>query len=152
MRLYPEAPEWACFLKRPSAVSSRGANLSGAKRTVEDVAWLSAHDSYVQGGKRLGEVLWTVEQHLRDIETALKRLPLAGRRPSAAEILKIQKDHLRLLHLVQAAQAHVSQSEPTLCKVCLRRLGRSLELHEQRNHDLLAGASELADGEARRPQ
>ncbi len=133
-----------------SLVSPRGANLNKAKHVVEDVAWLSTHDSYVQAAKRLGEVLWTVEQHLDEIEKALRRGD--NKRLSAADILRIQKNHRRLRSLVETAQMYVSRSEPTRCKACLRRLRRSLELHEERNHELLGEAPELAHGEVRRPQ
>jgi hypothetical protein len=126
------------------SMNPRVADFRAAKRVVEDVAWLNLHRSYVQAAKRLGEVLRAVEQHLDQIERAL-RVQAQGNAPSGPEILRIRRDHRRLLHLVESALAFVSRSEPARCQACLRKLSRSLERHEQRDRALLSLISAQAD-------
>jgi hypothetical protein len=121
-----------------------GAELLEAKQVVGDVAWLATHGSYVQAAKRLAEVLWSVERHVREIDRVLQSSSLGRRRLSAADVLRIREEHRRLLQLVQAAQACVSRSDSRRGEAYLRKLARSLGLHEQRNHSLLSGAPRLA--------
>lgn len=108
-----------------------------ARRIVDDAGWLSAHHSYTQAAKRLAEVLHAVEQHVEQIEQALHAAQLVGRQPTPKQLLEIERDHHRLLDLVDAARVYNSRSEPARCKACLRRLARSLDHHERRDKELL---------------
>ena len=125
-------------------MNPRLADLRAAKRVVDDVAWLNLHHSYVQAAKRLGEVLRAVEQHLDQIERALRARDPENA-PSGQEILRIRRDHRRLLQLLASAHAFVSRSEPARCEACLRKLSRALERHEQRDRALLSLIAAEAD-------
>ena len=112
-------------------------DLRHARRIVEDASWLSVHHSHAQAARRLAEVLQAVEQHLAEVEQALRAARLAKVPPTPWQLAEIRRDHLRLLHLVEAALAYNSRSEPVRCKACLRKLARSLDRHERRDEELL---------------
>ena len=112
-------------------------DLTHARRIVEDVSWLSTHHAHSQAAKRLAEVLYTVEEHLAQIRRAL-----GSARATASltphQLLAFERDHRRLLELVEEAQTLNSRSDPVRCRACLRRVARSLERHERRDNDLLS--------------
>jgi len=116
-------------------MNSTRSPLPSVKHTMQDVVWLSSHESFVQAAKRLGEVLYLVEKHLQADDRALEQLRLAH---PESELQKIRKEHQRLLRLVQAAQAFVSHSDPSHAKAYCRQLARAVDRHRRLDRQLLS--------------